>query len=111
MELPEYGAQLTSEQADEYFRGAKKALEDAQRKPHRNLWGRFRGHLDPKHQERLAESIGIILRLSSTPVVWQDQTEEAKIENIGNLFNEVGMFMSKFKNTGVRILYGPPDLF
>jgi len=109
MEPLEYEISISAEQADEYYKRAQTAFKKAQEKPYRNLLDRFRNRLGSKQTEELIDSIGALLPLSCQEVVQSGVTQEATMPNIAQLMQDIMMFQSTFKNTGVTPI-GDPEM-
>lgn len=103
-EVDLFKAKLTPEEADSYCRQVKETLTSAKENPYQNRWGKLRGHLAERHQKSLAHSYGILLPLTLQECVREGRTVEATPENLQELLMEVGVFLSRFKNTGVTLI-------
>lgn len=100
-----YTCNLSPQEADENYAKVADALREAQQRPYANVIARFRNHLSPGHKEQLANAMGVLLPLSVQPTVQTGLTQQATPQNIADLNLRTMLFLSNFRNTGVRVIH------
>lgn len=101
----EYTCHLSPQEADEIYAKVADTLQEAQQRPYANIIARLRNHLSPGHTKQLTNAMGVLLPLSTQIVVLEGLTKRATTLNISDLNVQALLFMSKFRNTGVRAIH------
>lgn len=102
----EYTHVLSPQEADESYAKVADALQEAQQRPYANVIARLRNRLSAGHNKQLINAIGVLLPLSMQSAVQEGLTKQATLSNITDLNCQTMIFLSKFRNTGVRAIHG-----
>jgi hypothetical protein len=106
----EYTANLTLPEAEQRF----KEVEDAFNTVKSNYTGlrKYRRNIKQSDNETLCDCIGVLLPLMNQKSVMAQALEEKDdliLYKAANLTNDIGIYLARFKNTGVSIIKGPAE--
>ncbi len=99
-----YQIKFTSEEADTYFNEVLARYRAALVSPHGGKMNALRGNLSEENISNLTSGIGILLPLAHQDVVQRGETQAASMENIQFLLSDVCFFLSRFRNTGIKMV-------
>ncbi|MBI4896438.1 MAG: hypothetical protein HY832_02720 [Candidatus Aenigmarchaeota archaeon] len=95
-----YGALLSTQEIESRYRGAEQEFARVQ-KNYSGVFGRFKMHLSESDKRTLGDLVGVLLLLSTQPVVQDGASKVANACTVGTLNMRILDYASRFRNSGV----------